>query len=93
MSVYAIGALLISGALLELAGIALVGWDVWDARRTLVEMSDPRWLPEQPDESLAHSLFAVMAGVAAGNTRRRAAGVALFACGLSMQTAANVGAL
>jgi hypothetical protein len=86
VSVFAIGALLIFGAALELAGIALVGWDVWDSRRTLREMSDPRWLPQQPQESLSHSLFAVMAGVAAGKTWRRATGVGLFACGLIVQT-------
>jgi hypothetical protein len=93
VSSFTIGGLLVSGAALELAGIALVGWDVWDARRTLREMSDPRWLPQQPEESLSHSLFAVMAGVAAGKTWRRAAGVALFACGLIVQTVANVAAL
>ena len=34
-----------------------------------------------------------MAKVAAGNLQRRAAGVALIACGLIVQTAANVWAL
>jgi hypothetical protein len=93
VSAWTIGVLLVSGAALELAGIALVGWDVWHARRRLTEMSDPRWLPQQPEESLSHSLFAVMADVAADKTWRRAAGVGLFASGLVVQTVANVAAL
>jgi hypothetical protein len=88
-----IGVLLVLGAALELAGIALVGWDVWDARRTLREMSEPDWHWRQPEESRSRSLFALMADVAAGKTWRRAAGVGLFACGLILQTVANVAAL
>ena len=51
VTVCMIGVLLVLGGALELAGIALVGWDVWDARRTLREMSDPDWNWRQPEES------------------------------------------
>lgn len=87
-----IAALLVSGALLELAGIAFVAWDVADARRTLRLMSDWQWgyreYGQQPP-----SLQAQMAEVAAGNIQRRAVGVALFALGLTLQTAGNLAAL
>jgi hypothetical protein len=85
-----IGVLLVFGAVLELAGIAFVAWDVLDARRTLREMSDPEWgYGRQPTPSLQEQ----MAEVAAGNIRRRAVGIALFAVGLIVQTVANVVAL
>jgi hypothetical protein len=89
-----IAVLYVSGALVELAGIALVGWDVRDANRTLKDMSKPEWLYEQPEEQRrSQSLFGLMAVVAAGNIRRRAIGVGLIACGLIVQTVANVAAL
>jgi hypothetical protein len=93
VSVCVIGVLLVSGAALELGGIALVGWDVWDAGRTLKDMSTPGWQERQPEESRSLSLFGLMAFVAAGHMRRRAIGVALFACGVIVQTVANVDAL
>jgi hypothetical protein len=64
-----IGVLLVLGAALELAGIALVGWDVWDARRTLREMSDPNWNWRQPEESRRGRLRADLADAC---ERRRA---------------------
>jgi hypothetical protein len=90
LSVCAIGVLLVFGAVLELAGIAFVAWDVRDARRTLREMSDPEW---GYDRQPAPSLQVQMAEVAAGNIGRRAIGIALFALGLIVQTVANVAAL
>jgi hypothetical protein len=76
-----------AGAALELLGLGLVAWDVRESGRTLREMSEPDWRGEQG------SLFKLMARVSAGNLRRRAAGVALIACGLVVQTVANVAAL
>jgi hypothetical protein len=87
-------ALLVVGAVLELAGIALVGVDVLDSRRTLKKMSSPNWLSEEQQPGRrSRSLFELMAAVAAGNLWRRAGGVALFACGLVFQTAGNLAAL
>jgi hypothetical protein len=82
--------LFVAGVVLELAGLALVAWDVWDARRTLTEMSSPTWTYEHPGQG---SLFQIMASVAAGNIWRRAVGVGLIAGGLVVQTIANVAAL
>jgi hypothetical protein len=57
-------------------------------------MSRPAWFYEQPEEQRqSQSLFAMTAVVAAGNIRRRAIGVGLIACGLIVQTVANVAAL
>jgi hypothetical protein len=83
-----------AGAALELLGLSLVAWDVRDAARKVKEMSQPDWhwtLPEE--ERIGVSLFELMARVSAGNLRRRAAGVALIAVGLIVQTVANVAAL
>jgi hypothetical protein len=92
VSACTITVLLISGAALELVGIALVAWDVLEARRTVRAMSDPQWgYREQAQRP--RSLPALMAEVAAGNIKRRGLGVGLFACGLLVQTAANVAAL
>lgn len=84
--------MLVAGALLELAGITLVGVDVREASRTFKDMSRPDWLWDNP-EARSRSLFAQMALVAAGDTRRRATGVGLFAGGLIVQTVANIAAL
>jgi len=92
-AVCTIAVLLVVGAALELAGIALVGWDVLDANRTFKDMSQPDWLDRQPEASRSRSLQALMADVATGNIWRRALGVGLFASGLVLQTAANVAAL
>ena len=100
MSTCTIRVLLFVGATLELVGITLVAWDVYDARRTLKDMSRPDWLWEQqkkrqqqPPPLGSDSLFALMARVAAGSVLRRAIGVALIACGVIVQTIANVAAL
>jgi hypothetical protein len=82
----------VAGALLELAGITLVALDVREASRTFKDMSRPDWPWDNP-EALSRSLFAQMALVAAGNTRRRAIGFGLFAGGLIVQTFANIAAL
>ena len=83
-----IAVLLGLGAALELGGIALVGWDVYDARRTLRNLSNREWLAE-------HGQIPDLIGlaVAAGSIRRRAVGVGLFASGLIVQTVANIAAL
>jgi hypothetical protein len=83
-----------AGAALELLGLGLVAWDVRESGRTLREMSSPDWVWKQPAEERAGvSLFELMARASAGNLRRRAAGVALIAGGLVVQTVANVAAL
>jgi hypothetical protein len=84
--------LYVVGALLELAGIALLAWDVFDAGHRLKEMSQPDWRSANPSEKNL-SLFALMAKVAAGNITRRAVGVGFFAAGLIVQTIANVASL
>jgi hypothetical protein len=97
MSTCEIRVLLVVGAALELVGIALVAWDVRDARRKVKDMSSPDWLwkqqQQEPEPLGSRSLFALMAQVAAGNVLRRSIGVALFACGAIVQTIANVAAL
>ena len=93
MSTCTIRVLLIVGVTLELAGIALVAWDVRDAHRTLKDMSRPDWGYEQTQEKKQRSLQALMAEVAAGNVLRRAIGVGLFAVGLIVQTIANIASL
>jgi hypothetical protein len=93
LDVSTIAVLFVAGAAFELAGIALVGWDVRDAARTVKDMSRSDWGYDQPEDQRSRSLFAVMADVAAGNLRRRAVGVGLIACGLIVQTVANVAAL
>ena len=83
-------ALFVIGAALELVGIALVGWDVLDARRTVNDMSKSDWLRGQEEN---RSLFELMAIVAAGNIGRRVLGVGFFTSGLVAQTIANITAL
>jgi hypothetical protein len=94
MSSDAILALYIIGALLELGGVALVGWDVLDSRRKLRDMSEPDWGHRQAAEGQqVRSLFELMAEVTAGNICRRAIGVTLFTLGVFVQTAANITSL
>jgi hypothetical protein len=83
-------ALYLVGAALELTGIALVGFDVRESGRQRADMARPEWPLEQPQD---RSLFEWMAMVAAGNVRRRAFGVLLFAVGVAVQTAGNIAAL
>jgi len=84
--------LYVVGGVLELGGVALIGWDVYDANRQLRTMSKPGWIHTQPrfEERETGGLFELMAKVAAGNIWRRAAGVAFFAAGVIVQTAANL---
>jgi hypothetical protein len=82
--------LLIVGACLELGGLALVGWDVLDARRQVKNRSSLKWLDEHAKQQ---GLQATMAEVAAGNVGRRFLGAALFAAGVLVQTVANIAAL
>ena len=84
----------IAGAAIELLGIGAVAWDVRASARTLCEMSDPRWHYRAAERGEQQgSLFELMARVSAGNLWRRAAGVALIAVGLVVQTVGNVWAL
>jgi len=84
----------VAGAAIELLGIGLVAWDVYDSSRTLREMSDRDWGWKQAEKGeYVGSLFELIARVSAGNLPRRATGVALIAFGLVVQTVANVAAL
>jgi hypothetical protein len=83
----------IAGAAIELAGLGLVAWDVLEASRTLREMSDPLYPRKLLERRETRTLFEMMAATAAGNLWRRGTGVALIACGLIVQTVANVWAL
>jgi hypothetical protein len=87
-----IAVLYVVGGAIELAGIALVAWDVLESQRKVREMSDPGW-HSQPGPEHEGSLFSLMALVAAGNVRRRAFGVGLFAAGLIVQTVGNLASL
>jgi len=90
----AILTLYIIGGMLELAGIALVGWDVFESSRRLREMSQPDWAWQQPESRRRETtLFALIAEVTAGNVPRRALGVALLILGLVAQTTGNIAAL
>jgi hypothetical protein len=74
--VTALAWLYLVGAALELVGLGLVAWDVHDSAQTLTKMSGPHWLAEQRETGQEErSLFQLIAEVAAGNLRRRAAGV------------------
>jgi hypothetical protein len=92
--VSALAWLYVLGAAVELLGLGLVAEDVRASSRTLKEMSDPTWGAQQYEaHEPVRSIFAIMAEVSAGNLARRAAGVALIACGMIVQTVANVWAL
>lgn len=90
----AILALYITGGALELGGIAVVGWDVFESSRRLRKMSQPNWGLQQAQQGQqVRSLFALIAEVTAGNVTRRAIGVALLAVGLVVQTTGNIASL
>ena len=86
---------LILGALIELFGLALVAWDVRDSMKQIKGIQDdPHWEEKQPAPKRQRgALIELIATMAAGNLKRRAAGIVVFGIGLVIQTGANLAAL
>ena len=81
----------IVGGLLELLGLALVAWDVWDSHRSIRGMT-PQKVKELHGGLMpnAYTTAVAIAKVNAGHIRRRAIGVGLFAAGVIVQTVGNI---
>jgi hypothetical protein len=83
-----------AGGLLELLGLFLVAWDVWEDHRAPEQQT-----PQQVRGSLGGKMWnkytqaVATARMAGGNIHRRAWGVGLFALGVVVQTVGNIAAL
>ena len=85
-----IAALLILGGLLELVGLSLVAWDVWDVHQGRLKITADSMRKQTFNKyTVAEDTYKLVSG----NIRRRAYGVGLFALGVVVQTAANLIAL
>jgi hypothetical protein len=88
-----IATLYVIGAALELIGIGLVGWDVYEARRNIQNYGQREWLEKLQEERGSMGLTQISAMAAAGSIWRRGLGVGVFALGVIVQMIGNLGSL
>jgi hypothetical protein len=83
-------AVLVLGGALELIGLGLVAWDVWDVHQGRLKIT-PESMKNEPFNkyTVAEDTYKLVSG----NMRRRALGVGVFAVGVRVQTTANLAAL
>jgi hypothetical protein len=89
------------GGLLELLGLLLVGWDVLDSYlgltryvpQTVKERFDGKMWNRYIEAEANERVAAEARAAAAGNIKRRALGVLVFAVGVIVQTAGNIASL